>query len=79
MASYACCHNGVEMMVQFMYFRNFSFQEAHVDGAAAIARAAKKAGVKRFIHISAMNAATNAPSKFLQSKVKMLAFYNDSL
>jgi len=48
--------------------RNFSFQEAHVDGAAAIARAAKKAGVKRFIHVSAMNAATNAPSKFLQSK-----------
>ena len=52
-----------------MYFRNFSFQEAHVEGAAAIAKAAKKAGVKRLIHVSAMNAATNAPSKFLQSKV----------
>lgn len=49
--------------------RNFSFQEAHVDGAATIAKAAKKAGVKRFVHISAMNATTNSPSKFLQSKV----------
>ena len=57
-----------------MYFRNFSFQEAHVEGAAAIARAAKKAGVKRLIHISAMNAATNAPSKFLQSKVNVMFF-----
>ncbi|XP_065070734.1 NADH dehydrogenase [ubiquinone] 1 alpha subcomplex subunit 9, mitochondrial-like [Rhopilema esculentum] len=50
--------------------KNFSFHDAHVEGAAAIAKAAKNAGVKRFIHVSALNAATNSPSKFLQTKAQ---------
>lgn len=55
--------------------RNFSFEDVHVTGAQKIAEAATKAGVKRLIHVSALNA-TEKPighvlkegSKFLASK-----------
>lgn len=55
--------------------KNYKFDDVHVKGARAIARAAKKAGVERFIHFSALNASENPTplllkggSKFLQSK-----------
>ena len=48
--------------------RNFSFADVHIDGARAIAEAAKLSGVERFIHFSALNASADSPSKFLQSK-----------
>jgi len=44
----------------------------HNTGARVIAKAAKEAGVKRLIHVSALNASEDSPSKFLQSKVKLL-------
>lgn len=37
--------------------KNFKFDDVHVKAARAIARAAKKAGVERLIHFSALNAA----------------------
>jgi len=49
--------------------RNFSFNDAHCEGARVIAQAAREAGVKRLIHVSALNASEESPSKFLQSKV----------
>ncbi|EDO34612.1 predicted protein [Nematostella vectensis] len=48
--------------------RNFNFEEVHVDGARTIAKAAKEAGVERLIHVSALNAAVDSPSKFLHTK-----------
>ena len=48
--------------------RNFSFADIHIDGARAIAQAARLAGVKRLIHFSALNASADSASKFLQSK-----------
>lgn len=36
--------------------RNFKFDDVQVEGARRLARAAKKAGVERFIHLSALNA-----------------------
>lgn len=59
--------------LHYFYFfscRNFKFDEVHVQGARLIAEAAKKAGVKRLIHFSALGASKDSPSKFLQSKVK---------
>ena len=56
-----------------MCFRNFDFNDVHVDGARLIAKAAKTAGVERLIHVSALNADVNSPSKFLQSKVLCIA------
>lgn len=51
------------------FSRNFSFNDAHCEGARVIAQAAREAGVKRLIHVSALNANEESPSKFLQSKV----------
>ncbi|XP_017786561.1 PREDICTED: NADH dehydrogenase [ubiquinone] 1 alpha subcomplex subunit 9, mitochondrial [Nicrophorus vespilloides] len=55
--------------------KNFSFQDVHVKGARDLARAAKKAGVEKFIHLSALNCDgpneaifSRQGSKFLSSK-----------
>ena len=56
-------------MIWYFFSRNFSFDDAHCEGARVIAQAAREAGVKRLIHVSALNASEESPSKFLQSKV----------
>lgn len=38
---------------------NFDFDAVHVEGARTIARIAKEVGVKRLIHVSAMNVTPN--------------------
>lgn len=55
--------------------KNFNFNDVHVKGARTIARIAREAGVKKFIHLSALNASENPEpfmmtrgSKFLKSK-----------
>nr|XP_023025004.1 NADH dehydrogenase [ubiquinone] 1 alpha subcomplex subunit 9, mitochondrial isoform X1 [Leptinotarsa decemlineata]XP_023025010.1 NADH dehydrogenase [ubiquinone] 1 alpha subcomplex subunit 9, mitochondrial isoform X2 [Leptinotarsa decemlineata] len=58
--------------------KNFKFDDVHVDGARRLARLAKKSGVERFIHLSALNASENPEtagilkggSKFLASKAR---------
>lgn len=45
-----------------------SFQAIHANGAANVAKAAAKAGVKRLVHISALGADAASPSKYAQSK-----------
>ena len=44
------------------------FARAHVDLPKKIAAAAKAAGVRRVLHVSALRAATDAPSGYLRSK-----------
>lgn len=39
--------------------RNFSFVDVHVEGPKRMARIARECGVKKFIHISALNASPN--------------------
>lgn len=55
--------------------KNFSFEQAHVEGARRLARLARESGVGTFIHLSALNATENPKrciipggSKFLVSK-----------
>lgn len=47
--------------------KNFKYDDVHVKGARAIARAAKKAGVERLIHFSALNA-TEYPEPLILPK-----------
>eukprot|EP00475_Leptophrys_vorax_P020508 TRINITY_DN2807_c0_g1_i1.p1 TRINITY_DN2807_c0_g1~~TRINITY_DN2807_c0_g1_i1.p1 ORF type:complete len:346 (+),score=90.43 TRINITY_DN2807_c0_g1_i1:1908-2945(+) len=50
--------------------RNFSFQAANVDSAETIARQSKKAGVSRFLHMSALGAGDpNTQSQFHKAKL----------
>eukprot|EP00123_Amoebidium_parasiticum_P022382 comp8627_c0_seq2/m.3919 comp8627_c0_seq2/g.3919 ORF comp8627_c0_seq2/g.3919 comp8627_c0_seq2/m.3919 type:complete len:369 (-) comp8627_c0_seq2:74-1180(-) len=48
--------------------RNFNFDDVHVEGAKMIAKACAEAGVERLIHVSALGAAPDSPSKYLKSK-----------
>lgn len=45
-----------------------TFQAVHVEGARAAARAAREAGVKRFVHVSAIGAAKDAAAKYATTK-----------
>lgn len=45
-----------------------AFKRAHVDLPQIIVSACKKAGVRRLVHMSALNAAATAPSEYLRSK-----------
>lgn len=47
---------------------NFSYEEVHIDAAETIAKASKAAGVTRYLHVSALGAATDSPSRFLATK-----------
>jgi len=48
--------------------RHFTLEDVNVDGARNIARAAREAGIERFVHVSALGADVDSPSAFLRSK-----------
>jgi uncharacterized protein YbjT (DUF2867 family) len=45
-----------------------TFKAVHVDGARAAARAAREAGARCFIHISAIGASASSPARYAQTK-----------
>jgi len=45
-----------------------TFQAVHVDGARAVAKAAKAAGAERLIHISAIGASAASPARYARTK-----------
>ena len=49
---------------------NGSFEAAHVDLARKVAAACRAAGVRRLLHMSALNADAKAPSAYLRSKAE---------
>ncbi|KAG2459888.1 NDUA9 dehydrogenase, partial [Polypterus senegalus] len=49
--------------------RNYRFEDVNVTIPQDIAKAAKEAGVKKFIHLSHLNADIRSPSKYLRTKV----------
>lgn len=48
--------------------KNFSFNQVHIEGAERIAQIARESGVSRLIHMSSINARTNAHSESLVTK-----------
>ena len=48
--------------------RRQRFTTVHRDGAAHFAQSAAQAGVKRLVHVSALGASTNSPSRYAQTK-----------
>lgn len=47
-----------------------TFKAIHVDGARAIAKAAREAGVKRFVHVSAIGADPRSRSRYARTKAE---------
>jgi NAD(P)H-binding len=45
-----------------------TFHSVHVETAAKIARAARQAGIKRFVHVSGIGANTASPSPYIRSR-----------
>jgi len=47
-----------------------TFEHMHVDGTATVLAAAKRAGIWRFVHVSAIGSRVDAPSKYHRTKGK---------
>jgi uncharacterized protein YbjT (DUF2867 family) len=45
-----------------------TFHSVHVEAAGMIARAARQAGIRRFVHISGIGADTSSPSPYIRSR-----------
>ena len=45
-----------------------TFHSVHVETAAKIARAARRAGIRRFVHVSGISADTASPSPYIRSR-----------
>jgi len=71
-ASVAAALDGAEMAVNASGLRAESgaqsYQAVHVDGSREVARAARAAGVRTFVHISGIGADPNSPSPYIASK-----------
>jgi len=48
--------------------RGITFRRLHVEGARNVADAAEEAGIKRFVHMSALGARENAPTEYWSTK-----------
>ena len=55
-----------------------SFASAHVELPRKIARASRAAGVRQFLHLSALGASASAPSEYLRSKAAGEAVVRES-
>lgn len=51
---------------------NFDFESIHVEGPRTIARIAREIGVKRFIHMSALNSSPKPPEFYIKGGSKFL-------
>merc|ERR1712216_117886 len=60
----------INLMGQQFATRNFSLEDANVEGVRQIALAAKAAGVERFVHVSALCANEESKSDFAKSKAE---------
>ncbi|BEV70776.1 complex I NDUFA9 subunit family protein [Paludibacterium sp. THUN1379] len=68
MADWLAGHDAVISMAGILHGSRQQFQAVHADLPARIVEACRTAGVPRLLHISALGAATDAPSLYQQSK-----------
>ncbi len=60
--------DAVVNLVGILHGSEADFQRAHVDLPRRLADACAAAGVRRVVHVSALGASSNAPSRYLRSK-----------
>ncbi|WJR79040.1 complex I NDUFA9 subunit family protein [Bradyrhizobium sp. NP1] len=57
--------NAISLYVEH---RGDTFHSVHVEAAASIARVARRAGIKRFVHLSGIGADAASPSPYIRSR-----------
>jgi len=67
-SSFAQAIDGADAVINLVGVFKGDLQAIHVDGPGKLAAAAKKAGAKAFVHISAIGADPNSPSTYGQTK-----------
>lgn len=60
----------VNMLGDWKETTHYTFHDSHVKTSYRIAKAAKEAGVQRFVHVSALGASYDSPSAFLRAKAE---------
>ena len=63
-------HDAVVNLVAVLHGSEDRFEQVHVDLPGKIARAMKKAGVQRLVHVSALGADPQGPSMYQRSKAR---------
>lgn len=63
-------HDAVVNLIAILHGDEASFERAHVAFPQKLAAACQQTGVKRLVHISALGAATDAPSMYQRSKAR---------
>ena len=63
-------HDAVVNLIAVLHGSEDAFHKAHVKWPLELARACKAGGVRRVVHISALGASTDSPSKYQRSKAR---------
>ncbi len=63
-------HDAVVNLVAILHGNSFEFERTHVELVKKIARVCHDAGVSRLVHVSALGAASDAPSLYQRSKAR---------
>jgi uncharacterized protein YbjT (DUF2867 family) len=68
LARLATGHDAVVNLVAILHGSSFEFQRVHVELVKKLTRACAQAGLLRLLHVSALGAATDAPSMYQRTK-----------
>ena len=69
-AAVAGADGAVNAISLYVEHASDTFHSVHVEAAGKIARAARQAGVRRFVHISGIGANTASPSRYIRSRAE---------
>jgi uncharacterized protein YbjT (DUF2867 family) len=67
-AAFAGADGAVNAISLYVEQGSDTFHSVHVEAAGKIARAARQAGIRRFVHISGIGANTASPSTYIRSR-----------
>ncbi|MEO5658814.1 MAG: complex I NDUFA9 subunit family protein [Polaromonas sp.] len=70
LAALVAGHDAVVNLIAILHGSEEAFQKAHVQWPLLLARACKAGGVRRIVHISALGASTESPSRYQRSKAR---------
>ena len=63
-------HDAVVNLIAILHGTEATFEKAHVQLPLALTRACAAVGQRRIVHVSALGASADAPSKYLRSKAR---------